>query len=51
MQKLDFKIDWIGFKIDDGYFVGYGLDYKEIFRGLPAIYIMNLYQSYYQNHI
>ena len=42
MQKLDFKIDWIGFKIDDGYFVGYGLDYKEIFRGLPAIYIMNL---------
>ena len=36
--NLDFDIDWIGFTIDEGYFVGYGLDLKQIFRGLPGIY-------------
>ena len=35
------KIDWIGFNIDKRYFVGYGLDLKQIFRGLPGIYAVN----------
>ena len=39
--KLDFDIDWIGFNIDERYFVGYGLDLKQIFRGLPGIYAIN----------
>ena len=34
---LDFNIDWIGFNIDDGFFVGYGLDYMQLYRGLPSI--------------
>ena len=38
VAKLDFNIDWIGFSIDERYFVGYGLDLKQIFRGLPGIY-------------
>ena len=38
VAKLDFDIDWIGFNIDERYFVGYGLDLKQIFRGLPGIY-------------
>ena len=36
--NLDFDIDWIGFNIDQRYFVGYGLDLQQIFRGLPGIY-------------
>ncbi|SVE43719.1 uncharacterized protein METZ01_LOCUS496573, partial [marine metagenome] len=34
-------IDWIGFKINDQYVVGYGLDLKQIYRGLPGIYVIN----------
>jgi len=37
----DFDIDWIGFNIDGRYFVGYGLDLKQIFRGLPGIYAIS----------
>ena len=38
VANLDFDIDWIGFKIDKRYFVGYGLDLQQKFRGLPGIY-------------
>ena len=41
VAKHDFAIDWIGFNIDERYFVGYGLDLKQIFRGLPGIYAVN----------
>ena len=41
VAKLDFDIDWIGFTIDERYYVGYGLDLKQIFRGLPSIYAVN----------
>jgi len=37
LKKLDFIIDWIGFKIDNGFYVGYGLDYKQLLRGLSSI--------------
>ena len=40
--EVDFiKIDWAGFKIDDRFVVGYGLDLKQIYRGLPGIYAIN----------
>ena len=41
IAKLDFDIDWIGFTIDERYYVGYGLDLKQIYRGLPAIYAVS----------
>ena len=41
VASKDVKIDWIGFNIDDQYVVGYGLDLKQIFRGLPGIYAIN----------
>ena len=37
----EIEIDWIGFNIDDQYVVGYGLDLKQIYRGLPGIYTLN----------
>ena len=37
-HKIPF-IDWVGFNIDDNYVVGYGLDLKQIYRGLPGIYM------------
>jgi hypoxanthine phosphoribosyltransferase len=35
------KIDWAGFNIDARFVVGYGLDLKQIYRGLPGIYAIN----------
>ena len=41
VAKHEFTIAWIGFNIEERYFVGYGLDLKQIFRGLPGIYAVN----------
>ena len=32
--------DYVGFTIDDQFVVGYGLDYNEEFRGLPAVHVL-----------
>ena len=41
IASTDVKIDWVGFNIDDRFVVGYGLDLKQIYRGLPAVYAIN----------
>lgn len=40
ISKLDFKIDYIGFKISNKFVVGYGLDYAQKYRNLNAIYVL-----------
>jgi hypoxanthine phosphoribosyltransferase len=32
--------DYVGFMIEDRFVVGYGLDYNEAYRNLPAIYLV-----------
>jgi len=39
-RKEDVKVDYIGFTIDDGFVVGYGIDYAEQYRNLPEIYVV-----------
>ena len=41
VASQDLSIDWVGFNIDDNYVVGYGLDLKQIYRGLPGIYAVS----------
>ena len=41
VASTDLKIDWTGFSIEDRFVVGYGLDLKQIYRGLPGIYAVN----------
>ena len=41
VASQDLALDWVGFNIDDHYVVGYGLDLKQIYRGLPGIYAVN----------
>lgn len=36
----DYRPDYVLFDIDDLFVVGYGLDYKERYRGLPGIYVL-----------
>lgn len=39
-RKVDLKADLVGFKVPDGFVVGYGLDYAEKYRNLPYIGIL-----------
>jgi hypoxanthine phosphoribosyltransferase len=40
-RKVDVRVDYIGFTIDDKFVVGYGLDYAEKYRNLPYIGVMD----------
>ncbi len=37
-RKVDVPIDYVGFVIEKGFLVGYGLDYMEKYRHLPGVY-------------
>jgi hypoxanthine phosphoribosyltransferase len=37
---VEIEGDYVGFSIDDGFIVGYGVDYAERYRNLPAIYVV-----------
>ncbi len=41
-SKIPFQPDYVLFEIEDRFVVGYGLDYKERFRGLPGVYALLL---------
>ncbi len=39
-RKVAFEADYVGFTIDDGFVVGYGLDFNEKARYFPDVYIV-----------
>ena len=39
-RKVDVKVEYIGFTIEDKFVVGYGLDYAEKYRHLPYIAVI-----------
>ncbi len=39
-RKVTFEADYVGFTIDDGFVVGYGLDFNEQYRFLPDVYVV-----------
>jgi hypoxanthine phosphoribosyltransferase len=39
-RKVSFEADYVGFAIDDGFVVGYGLDFNEKARFLSDIYVI-----------
>jgi hypoxanthine phosphoribosyltransferase len=36
-RKVDVKVEYIGFEVEDKFVVGYGLDHAEKYRNLPSI--------------
>jgi hypoxanthine phosphoribosyltransferase len=41
-REVKIDIDYLGFEIEDHFVIGYGLDYKEHFRGLPYVAIAEI---------
>jgi len=39
-RKIAIDADYVGFAVQEGFIVGYGLDYDEKFRCLPDIYMV-----------
>lgn len=39
-RKVDVRVEYIGFTIEDKFVVGYGLDYSERYRNLPHIAVI-----------
>jgi hypoxanthine phosphoribosyltransferase len=39
-RNIPVDAKYVGFTIDDQFVVGYGLDYEEKFRELPAVYVL-----------
>ena len=40
MPKINFKIDYLGFEIENKFVVGYGLDFAQKYRNLKGIYVL-----------
>ena len=36
-REVDVRVDFAGFKLEEGFIVGYGLDYAEKYRALPDV--------------
>ncbi|MBK9247585.1 MAG: hypoxanthine phosphoribosyltransferase [Ignavibacteria bacterium] len=41
MRKIDVQVDYVGIEIPPVFIVGYGLDYAELGRNLPAIWALS----------
>ncbi len=41
-RKILFDADYVGFVMDDGFVVGYGLDFNEQDRCLPDVYVVSI---------
>jgi hypoxanthine phosphoribosyltransferase len=39
-RRIDVKVEYVGFTIEDKFVVGYGLDYAEQYRNLPYIAVI-----------
>ncbi len=39
--RVDLEIDYVGFRIENLFVIGYGLDYGQLGRNLPEIYILD----------
>ena len=47
-RRVDVPVDYICFEIPDDFVVGYGLDYRQIYRNLPFVGVLK--PELYQNH-
>mgnify|MGYP002398674843 FL=1 len=41
-REVSVPVDYVGFSLDDGFIVGYGLDLDERYRDLPDIHLVEM---------
>jgi hypoxanthine phosphoribosyltransferase len=41
-RETDIRVDYAAHVVDEGFLVGYGLDYAEAYRNLPAVYDLKI---------
>jgi len=41
-REIPLEVDYVGFPIPSGFIVGYGLDFNEQYRALPALYSLKM---------
>jgi hypoxanthine phosphoribosyltransferase len=39
-REVDIPVDYVGFTVPNEFLVGYGLDYQELFRNIPYIFVL-----------
>lgn len=39
-RKIEIAGDYVGFTLEDGFVVGYGIDFAEMYRNLPDIFVV-----------
>ena len=40
-REVDVQVDYTGFAMDEGFIVGYGIDFNEGYRALPEIFVVD----------
>jgi len=40
-REVEIQVDYIGFEMEEGFIVGYGIDFDERYRYLPEIFVVN----------
>ncbi|MBN1253711.1 MAG: hypoxanthine phosphoribosyltransferase [Deltaproteobacteria bacterium] len=40
-REIEAQVDYTGFVMDDGFIVGYGIDFNEEYRALPEIFVVS----------
>jgi hypoxanthine phosphoribosyltransferase len=41
LRLVDLEVRYVGFEVPDDFFVGYGFDYKQLYRNLPYVAYLN----------
>jgi hypoxanthine phosphoribosyltransferase len=36
---VEIPIDYVGFKVPNDFLVGYGLDFKQLYRNIPYVFV------------
>jgi hypoxanthine phosphoribosyltransferase len=39
-REVDISVDYVGLEMEDGFIVGYGIDYDEKYRNLPEVWVL-----------
>jgi hypoxanthine phosphoribosyltransferase len=38
-RRVEIPIDYVGFEVPNAFLVGYGLDFKQLYRNIPFVFV------------